>query len=709
MAGSPARAIAGLAAAATCVGLLGIASPVRAAQERTLAAPAGFVQIVAHPDDDLLFMSPDLTQDIRRGEGVTTVVLTAGEGHAGIKDHHDPHVYVAQRRQGLHAAYAAMAGVRDGWRVETVRSGRLKVEVHTLTARPDIHLAFLSLPDGRDPRPRIGRRAIAQLQADHRSAKCAATVTPKHSPYAHCYTHADVVRALVALFQRYRPTVVRTQDPAPDRRYTADHTDHVAAAKFAAEAVHSYGRPVVQVDYRDYNLSDTPVNLGKADSRAKQRYFADYRAYDYRINSEAKNFASWQVRMRYRWPRGASWTTRAGNGRLQAFAVLSGRLYTWWQTPTGWAGPASLGGSGLDASLTTADGQVFAHRGGALVAVRPRYAGGRWTATWTPLGAATGAPLAVSGRNGGTAVFVRNAKGGVSVKCQAATGSWTKSWQELRGPAAKAVRRRAVAPSSPTPRTTAPTTRPSSASPSATPSASPSRHPRHLLPSLPLPGTGTPATGGTPSPTPSRPTPGTPGTSAPASPAPTTTAPSGGPTTAPPAAPARKRTRTIPPGRDIQDGMDAVGGNAGIELFAPTRTQLLQWRQGPGCTFVYAGAVPGVRPGGPVTATRDAGGNPTLVYEQGGSTAIRQVKETGRRWSDPATPLRAVFHEVGEAPVPTGSRVPPPALPFPAIGVPMVATDGNGQVFALALTEDGRLYVSSRGAGDIYGAWRPVA
>jgi hypothetical protein len=30
-------------------------------------------------------------------------------------------------------------------------------------------------------------------------------------------------------------------------------------------------------------------------------------------------------------------------------------------------------------------------------------------------------------------------------------------------------------------------------------------------------------------------------------------------------------------------------------------------------------------------------------------------------------------------------------------------------VFALAHAEDGRLYVSTRGAGDIFGSWRPVA
>jgi LmbE family N-acetylglucosaminyl deacetylase len=706
VAGSPARTIAGLAAAATCVGLLGIAGPVQAAEQQTLPAQAGFVQVVAHPDDDLLFMSPDLAHDIRRGAGVTTVVLTAAEGHAGIGDTHNPLAYVAQRRQGLHAAYAAMAGVRDGWRVETVRSGRVNVEVHTLAARPNIHLAFFSLPDGRDPRPRIDRRAIAQLEADHGSTKCASTVTPKHSSYAHCYTHADVIRALITLFQRFRPTVVRTQDPSPDRRYTADHTDHIAEARFATEAVGRYGRPLIQVDYRDYNLSDTPVNLGKADRTAKQRYFADYRAYDYRINAEAKNFASWQERIRYRWPRGTSWATRADNGGLQAFAVLSGRLYTWWQTPTGWSGPAPLGGSGLAPSLATAGGQVFARRRGELVVARPRYADGRWTATWISLGAATGTPVAVPGRTGGATVFVRDAKGGVSAKCQATDGSWTPSWRQLRVPPAKAARKRAVAPSSPTPRPTAPSTGPSSSlpaspTPTPTPSASPPGLPS-VLPSLPLPGTATsPGPGRTPT------TPGTPPTSgAPSSPRQSATP---RPEETPPSAAARRRPRTIPPGRDVQDGMGAVGGSAGLELFAPTRAQVLQWRQGKGCTFVYAGVVPGLRPGGPITVTRDPAGNPTLLYEEGGTMAIRQAKETGRTWSGPATPLRAVFRRPGEAPVPTGSRVPPPALPVPPIGVPVVATDRTGQTYAVALAEDGRLYVSSRGPGDIYGAWRPVA
>ena len=37
------------------------------------------MQIVAHPDDDLLFQSPDLLHDVVGGKCVRTVFVTAGE------------------------------------------------------------------------------------------------------------------------------------------------------------------------------------------------------------------------------------------------------------------------------------------------------------------------------------------------------------------------------------------------------------------------------------------------------------------------------------------------------------------------------------------------------------------------------------------------------------------------------------------------------
>lgn len=688
---------------AVCAGLVGTAAtPAHAAWR-----PPEYMQIIAHPDDDLLFMAPDLSHDIAHGAGVTTVVLTSGEGHAGIwPDTHSALAYVADRRQGLEAAYAQMAGVGDVWRTTAVRSGRVTIELRTLTARPEIRLAYLSLPDGRDPRANIGRRAVAQLYADRADLICARTVTPPRSRYAGCYTHADVLHALITLLREAAPTVVRAQDPAPDPRYTADHTDHVATAEFAAEAVHGYGQPVIMTYYRDYDLSDTPVNLTPADVSTKERDFATYRAHDYRISPEARNFSSWQKRMRYRWPRGAAWTTRTATGRLQTFAVLSGRLYTWWQTPTGWAGPASLGGGSLAPSLATAGGRVFALRGHTLVVARPRLAQGHWTATWTTLATgATGAPAAVTGPGGRTVVFTRDATGAVTVTCERPGGAWTSGWQRLPGRASRPA----------VPSTSTPPARPGGA---ATPSVQTPGTPRR--PASPTPRR-TPGPITVPLPIPTATTP------APTGPAPVgpTGGPTATPTTATPPAPhtARPGTRakkpakrtarpprhaSLPPVRDAQDGMDAVGGVQGVELFAPTRTQVLQWRQTGPCSFAYAGPVPGVRPGGPVTVIRDASGHPTLFYDQAGSPAIRQAQEIGRTWSLPATPLRAVFHAPGEPPVPAGSRVPAPALPASPAGVPTVATDGTGRVFALALATDGHLYVSARDTAGGYGMWTSV-
>src|SRR5690349_8766210 len=74
--------------------------------------------IVAHQDDDLLFMQPDLLEAVRRGRGVTTVYVTAGNGKGGTSA-------ASRRYAGLRAAYGAAAGAHD-W-----RCGWLELAGHT--------------------------------------------------------------------------------------------------------------------------------------------------------------------------------------------------------------------------------------------------------------------------------------------------------------------------------------------------------------------------------------------------------------------------------------------------------------------------------------------------------------------------------------------------------------------------------------------------
>src|SRR4051812_26882424 len=89
-----------------------------------------FVNVVAHEDDDILFMNPDLVGGIRAGAPTTTIFLTAGENAFDGTTSGDPaspycpklpddggnhfgqlsrQRYAQCRQRGSQAAYAQMA------------------------------------------------------------------------------------------------------------------------------------------------------------------------------------------------------------------------------------------------------------------------------------------------------------------------------------------------------------------------------------------------------------------------------------------------------------------------------------------------------------------------------------------------------------------------------------------------------------------------
>src|SRR4051794_36957234 len=90
---------------AICSVLMLQAGSARASAE----CPAGAtMNIVAHPDDDLLFQSPDLLHDVQAGKCVRTVYITAGERGGDVHT-------LEFRESGVEAAYAQMAGVANSW------------------------------------------------------------------------------------------------------------------------------------------------------------------------------------------------------------------------------------------------------------------------------------------------------------------------------------------------------------------------------------------------------------------------------------------------------------------------------------------------------------------------------------------------------------------------------------------------------------------
>src|SRR4030065_910866 len=95
--------------------------------------------LVAHQDDDLIFMNPMLSRSIDSGARVTTVYLTAGDAGLG-----DPG-YWSEREEGVRAAYSEM-GVKGWRRVGFEFEGRILDGCESLDGR--IWLGVLRLAAG---------------------------------------------------------------------------------------------------------------------------------------------------------------------------------------------------------------------------------------------------------------------------------------------------------------------------------------------------------------------------------------------------------------------------------------------------------------------------------------------------------------------------------------------------------------------------------
>jgi len=400
------------------------------------------MQVVAHQDDDLLFMNPDLRDDLQAGRPVVTVFLTAGEASAK-----DPSAYTAGRQAGARAAYAAMADAADDWAGESLRidSGH-QVEQYSLRARPSIKLIFVNLPEDGSRTAPGGWHALRRLWNDQNESVRIATVLAAGGKVEKpsTYSRYELLDLLQTLMDRFQPTVVRTQDSSPRKDYPFwkpfhDHPDHLMTAKFTEAAARNYRdsarRPVfVEIGYRDYNIEQSPVNLPPGQQQQKLADFGRYRAHDPLLGRQP-SYDSWPRRMYPRWPRGVSWVGRDESGKPWAFAVLAGRLRAW--SGDTWS-HADLGDPGgpLAPGVSVATG-----RAGIEVCGRRLdddtitcWRGGRWTGLGSPDGTdGVTSPTLLAMADGRLALFVLNGGGGVSRLEQDHSGAWPTDWTDLGG------------------------------------------------------------------------------------------------------------------------------------------------------------------------------------------------------------------------------------------------------------------------------------
>ncbi|AUG79177.1 hypothetical protein CFP65_4430 [Kitasatospora sp. MMS16-BH015] len=328
------------------------------------------MQIVAHTDDDLYFMVPDLLHTVRAGIPVVCVYVTAGEADGrnaptSDKDRlelpEDFEGYTAGRQNGIRAAYSAIVTGDRGaeWKREarTFRDGVVG-EVSVLEAgEAPITLIFLNLRMVQGGAP----VRLRTLWTEESPAQ--PTLRPTGSPIpgesgTYNFTRDGLIDTLADLLAEHRPSVVRVLDPDPDHtsygngptRY-CDNEDHTASALFALTALRRYDQAghdqsVTVESYRGYWNKLWPFNLSGPAFAEKMKYITVYgggdghecesplTCGDRQLGARAYNRGYGQSTT-YRYQGTTNWLQQQPDGRLVAFAVLNGRPVRWTESLAG--------------------------------------------------------------------------------------------------------------------------------------------------------------------------------------------------------------------------------------------------------------------------------------------------------------------------------------------------------------------------------------
>lgn len=280
---------------------------------------------VAHEDDDLLFMNPDIGDIIGAGGCMRVVYLTAGERGEGV-------AYMRGRAEGIRAAYAMLADKPDRWTKRVVHYDGKHQFLFTLDNNPRVSHIYLRLDDSW-----LGGGGWGDLTPLSRVESVPGAVAFSIGRYQDSYSRADLVTTIADMIHDYRPTTVRHMDGTIAVPYSKlcwgcvgdDHPDHIASARLVRDAMVLAPGDYAQVGYVDYPTQERPPNLSSYEILRKSRVFRRYAEHDYHYCENAAQCkeplgpaAAWVERSYYVEPRVTPPSLLAdGHGGFLLFAV----------------------------------------------------------------------------------------------------------------------------------------------------------------------------------------------------------------------------------------------------------------------------------------------------------------------------------------------------------------------------------------------------
>jgi len=249
------------------------------------------LNVVAHPDDDLLFLSPDLIQHIKDGECVRTVFVTAADDNNNA-------TYWSAREDGVRSAYATMAQAKNVWRTRDIELNDHTIKLSTLAGKPNISLMFMRLPDGNSDGSGFKNDMYQSLQKlwqgkqpDIRTVDGADT-----------YTKETITTTLTAIMEDFEAREIHTQDFVGHYN-DGDHSDHHTIAYLTQLASRNYKAPHTLIGYEDYTTFKKLPNVAGDNYALKYQIFSVYAGHDRAIcddtivcRQEITSFKDWAAR-----------------------------------------------------------------------------------------------------------------------------------------------------------------------------------------------------------------------------------------------------------------------------------------------------------------------------------------------------------------------------------------------------------------------------
>ncbi len=223
--------------------------------------------IVAHPDDDLLFMNPDLKNQLSV-RCVRTIYVTAGDDgrHTG---------YWMRRQSGIEAAYASMIGLPNEWNDSLITLDDHNILTRTLNGYGAASLVFLRLPDGGTSGAGFADTGFSSIKNLYDNRKLVLSTIDGRSTY----NYSQLAKIISSIIFADKPDRIFTS-LSGGYLSSGDHSDHLQVGLLAVNAKASTKSRAILTQYVGYPSNSLPANLSTEQTAQKKAVFDVYASED---------------------------------------------------------------------------------------------------------------------------------------------------------------------------------------------------------------------------------------------------------------------------------------------------------------------------------------------------------------------------------------------------------------------------------------------